>query len=406
MAELVLNTVLGGHGCSVTTTDDDNLAVLCSLDGSVHGRLCAVGELLKLEDTRGTVPENSLGLANGLLEELDGLLTAVETHPSVGDTLLVGGRRCFGVFVELVGGNVINGKNNLDVVLLGLLNKVLDGLAASLVEEGVSDLDVLESLLEGESHATTDDEAVHLAEQIVDELDLVRNLGTTEDGKEWSLRVLEGLGKVFELLLDEEARGLLGEVNTDHGAVSAVGGSESIVCSCKLVSLVVCLLFNAHTDEDVTESGETLPKLLDISLVGLDLLALGVLAASLLFGVESQVLEQHNAAVGGRVDGLLNLGTDTVAGEGDLLAQELLELSGDRLERVLWIGLAIRTAKVGHENNGLCAILGSILDGGESANNPLVVGDLASVKGDVEVDLTVVSELFCCLLDRTIVFDK
>lgn len=229
VAELVLDTVLGGNCGSVTTTDDDDLAALSSSDGVVKSGLGAVGELLKLKDTGGTVPQNGLGLVDGLLEELDRLLTAVKTLPAVRDTLLVSGLASVGVLVELVGGDEVNGEDNLDVVLLGLLNKVLDGLAASLVEERVADLHVLKSLLEGEGHTTTDDEAVDLAEEVVNELNLVRDLGTTEDGKEGTLGLLKSLGEVVELLLDEETRGLLGKVDTDHGAVGTVSGTKSIV---------------------------------------------------------------------------------------------------------------------------------------------------------------------------------
>lgn len=233
MAELVLNTVLLGDGGSVTTTDDDDLAVLLdSVDDGVEGGLGAVGELLELEDTGGTVPEDGLGLSDGLLVELDGLLTAVKSLPAVGDTVLVGGVASVGVLVELVGGDVVDGEDELDTLLLGLLDKVADSLGTGLIEEGVSDGDVLEGFLEGESHTTADDEGVDLVKEIVNELDLVGDLGTTEDGKEGALRLLKGLGEVLELLLDEETGGLLGEVDTDHGGVGTVSSAESVVCCC------------------------------------------------------------------------------------------------------------------------------------------------------------------------------
>ena len=231
MAELVLDTVLLGDGGGVTTSDDDDLAVLLdSVDDGVEGGLCAVGELLELEDTGGTVPEDGLGLGDGLLVELDGLLAAVKSLPAVGDTVLVGGVAGVGVLVELVGGDVVDGEDELDALGLGLLNEAADGLGTGLIEEGVSDGDTLEGLLEGEGHATADDQGVDLVKEVVDELDLVGDLGTTEDGEEGALRLLEGLGEVLELLLDEETGGLLGEVDTDHGGVSTVSSAESVVC--------------------------------------------------------------------------------------------------------------------------------------------------------------------------------
>jgi hypothetical protein len=147
------------------------------------------------------------------------------------------------------------------------------------------------------------------------------------------------------------------------------------------------------TDVNVTKSGQALAELVDLGLVGLDLLALRVLAAALLFGVEAQVLEENDTTVLGVVDGLLNLGADTVVGEGDLLADELLELSDNGLQRVLFGDLAIGTAKVGHEDNGLGAILDSVLDGRDGTGDTLVVGDvLVTIERDVEVDLYTVSK--------------
>lgn len=143
-------------------------------------------------------------------------------------------------------------------------------------------------------------------------------------------------------------------------------------------------------DVHVAERGQALAELLDGALVGLDLVTVGVLAAALLLGVEAQVLEEHDAAVGGAVDGLLRGLADAVVGEGDLLAvQELLELSRDGLEGVFGVGLAVGAAQVGHQDDSLGAILDGVLDGGEGADDALVVGDLGVgllVEGHVEVD--------------------
>jgi len=229
VAQLVLDSVLGSNSSGVTTTDDDNLALGRGLDSSIEGSLGAAGKVLKLENTGGAVPENRLGLVNGLLVQLDGLLAAVETHPPVGDTLRVGGLAGRGVGGELVGGDVIDGEDELDVVVLGLLDQLLDELGAGLVEERIADGDVVERLLKGEGHTAADDEGVDLVEEVVDELDLVRDLGAAEDGEEGPLGGLEGLGEVVELLLHEVAGCLLGELNAYHGGVGAVGGAEGVV---------------------------------------------------------------------------------------------------------------------------------------------------------------------------------
>lgn len=231
VAQLLLSTVLGSDGGSVTTTDDDDSAGLSSSDSSVESLLGSVGERLQLEDTGGAVPQDGLSSGNGLLVQLDTLLANIETHVAVGDTVGVGGIAGLSVGGELVGRDVVDGEDDLDVVLLGLLGDFADDLATGLVEEGVSDLDALKGLLEGESHGTGDDEAVDLGEQVVDQLNLVRDLGATKDGKEGTLRLLQSGSEVVKLLLDQEARGLLGKVDTDHGAVGTVSGTESVVCN-------------------------------------------------------------------------------------------------------------------------------------------------------------------------------
>lgn len=229
MGDLVLDLVLSGHGSGITTTDDDDGAGLGSLDSGIEGSLGSTGEGLELEDTGGTVPEDGLGLSDGLLVKLDTLRANIQTHVAVGDTGGVGSGTNGGIGGELIGGDVVNGEDDLDVVLLGLLDDLADNLAAGLVEETVADLDVLKGLLEGESHSTGDDEAVNLGQEVVDQLDLVRHLGTAEDGEEGAGRALKSLGEVLQLLLHEETGSLLGEVHADHGAVSAVCGTESIV---------------------------------------------------------------------------------------------------------------------------------------------------------------------------------
>jgi len=82
------------------------------------------------------------------------------------------------ILVELVGGDVVDGEDKLDVVLLCLLNEILDLLGALRVEQGGSDLssvprprhkfswtylDILQGLLEGEGHTTTNDQSVDLS---------------------------------------------------------------------------------------------------------------------------------------------------------------------------------------------------------------------------------------------------
>lgn len=147
-----------------------------------------------------------------------------------------------------------------------------------------------------------------------------------------------------------------------------------------------------HTDVDVTEGSQALAEFIDLSLVGLDLLALGILGAALLLGVETQVLKQNDLAIRGLVHSLLGLRANAVLGEDNALAEKLLELGDNRLQAVLGVDLAIRAAQMRHEHNGLGTVLNGILDGGEGTNNTLRVGNvLVLVERDVEVNLFQIS---------------
>ena len=229
VAELVLGAVLGRDGGGVTTTDDDDGAVLGGLDDSVQGVLGAAGEGLHLEDTAGAVPQDGLGLGDSLLVELNALLADVQAHVAVGDALGVGGLTGLSIGGELVGDDVVDGEDQLDVVLLGLLDDIADDLGAGLVEEAVADLDALQGLLEGEGHGARDDQAVDLGQQVVDQLDFVGDLGAAEDGQEGARGVLQRLGEVVEFLLHQEAGSLLRHLDADHRAVGAVGSAECVV---------------------------------------------------------------------------------------------------------------------------------------------------------------------------------
>lgn len=142
------------------------------------------------------------------------------------------------------------------------------------------------------------------------------------------------------------------------------------------------------TDKDIRKPGETLTELGNGLWRSLDLLSVGVLAASLLLGVEAQVLQENHLAVLGVVHNLLNLWSNAVWSEGDAAAEKLLELRNDRLERELVVDLAIRAAQVGHQDHSLGAVVDGILDGGNGTGDTLCVGDiLLGVEGNVEVDL-------------------
>ena len=104
--------------------------------------------------------------------------------------------------------------------------------------------------------------------------------------------------------------------------------------------------------------------------------------------MESQVLQQDNLSLLRIRDDLLDLGSDAVWRKGNLLAEELLEFWDDWCQRVLLVALSVWTAKVGHQDDGLGAVVEGVLDGWDGAGDALGVGDvLGGIEWDVEVDL-------------------
>lgn len=104
--------------------------------------------------------------------------------------------------------------------------------------------------------------------------------------------------------------------------------------------------------------------------------------------METQVLKKDDLAASGSIDSVLYSLANTVIGEGDALAKKLLEFGNNGLEAVFVLLLSIGTTQMAHQNDGLGAILNGILDGGESTDDTLVVGDvLFLVKRNIEVDL-------------------
>jgi len=130
------------------------------------------------------------------------------------------------------------------------------------------------------------------------------------------------------------------------------------------------------TDVDVTKSSQALPELFNLALVNLLLLALVVLVAALLLGVEAQVLQKDDLTVLGAVDSVLDRLADAVVCESYALAEQLLKLGNNRLETVLGVWLSVWATKMRHEDDSLCAIFNCVFDCGKSADDALVVGDV------------------------------
>mmetsp|Transcript_4296 Transcript_4296/g.10553 ORF Transcript_4296/g.10553 Transcript_4296/m.10553 type:complete len:294 (-) Transcript_4296:55-936(-) len=245
-----------------------------------------------------------------------------------------------------------------NIVLFGLLNNVMHDLGSTFIEERVADFDVVHSFLEGVRHTTTNDHHVYLVQEVHNQLDLIRNLGTTKNGKERTHRFVECLGKVGELLVHEQTSSTLRKIHTNHRTVSTVSSTKGIV----------------HID--VRQLGER-------SSEGNHLGRSSILA--LLGGMEAQVLQQHHLTRLESSTGGLHLRTDAVVQEAHILAfQKFTETVSYWLEGEFLRALAIGTTEMGGQHHTATTIQDGF-NRRESSHNTLITGNLSVLHRNIKV---------------------
>ena len=101
--------------------------------------------------------------------------------------------------------------------------------------------------------------------------------------------------------------------------------------------------------------------------------------------VEAGVLEAENVAVLHRRDRLGGRFADAVGGESDRPFDHVRHRRGDGLEGEGWVGLALRAAQMGHEDD-FAALVGDLEDRRRDALDAGEIGHPPVFDGDVEVD--------------------
>jgi hypothetical protein len=167
-------------------------------------------------DVAGYFERYGMKLARGLIDKFIATVHAPATITLAPTPLGVEYLTGLGIGREGGGGNEIDWQVDLDSAGFGFLHELDDDFGAFGVEEAVSDRHVFENLLEGVGHAAADDDFVSGFDEVADERDFVGDLGASEDGQEWSLRVVEHGGKGIEFLLHEEASDFR-EIDSDDG---------------------------------------------------------------------------------------------------------------------------------------------------------------------------------------------
>ena len=131
-----------------------------------------------------------------------------------------------GVFVAH---SVVHGNQELHALVLCLGHHILGQLNLVRLADGGAD-GIAQSVHKGVSHTAADDQGIDLFQQVVDNADLVGNLGAAQDGDEGTLRVGQGGAHDGNFLLDQVAADS-GEVIGHAGGrgMGSVGGAESVV---------------------------------------------------------------------------------------------------------------------------------------------------------------------------------
>mmetsp|Transcript_57454 Transcript_57454/g.136803 ORF Transcript_57454/g.136803 Transcript_57454/m.136803 type:complete len:431 (-) Transcript_57454:58-1350(-) len=362
VGHLVLRAVLLAGRRGVPAADDGDHSLASGLHHGVHQLLGAALKLRHLEDAHGAVPNDGLGLSHRLGVALNGGGAAVQAHEALRDAL----RQLHAFFdlailAELGGASEVHRQDDLHIQLLGLLKDLGHDFGALLVVQRGANGHAVLNLQEGVRHAAANDHLVHLVQHVHDQLDLVTDLCTTEDGQHGLGGVVQDLRESLELLAHEIAGALHVETLSNHGAVCTVCSSEGIVAV------------------DVRKFPDGCPECCYLLFVCFDLVALGINSLALLFHVESQVLQKDHAASRGVSARSLHLWPDAVSAESDWLAQLLLQDLGHWGQRVLRNDGAIGAAEVGSKDDGLGALLQHLLDGRQGPVNALCVGDLGGV---------------------------
>src|SRR5699024_7333994 len=220
-----------------------------------------------------------------------------------------------------------------------------------IVHQGLAHVIALGSQ-EGVGHTAAGDQGVHLLQQVLDDVQLVGNLGAAQNSHEGTLGSSQSLAHDGNFLLHQVAgNGRQVVSHAGGGGVGTVSGAESVVY------------------KDVSHGSQFLGQL------GIVLgLALHV----------ADILQEHHVAV---LEGCsLGLGVlaNHVGSHDDFLAQKLGNPLSHNLQAQLRLPLALGLAHVGAENN-LSALVYQVLDGGHSSHNTLVRGDFAILGGDIEV---------------------
>lgn len=340
----------GGNGVS-SSDDGDGSLLLGQVSQDVDKVESSGGELLELEDTHGSVHDDGLARRKGFLLLGGGFGTIVKTHPAIGD-LFCGDNLGIGIRGESISDDNVGRKKDSLAKLLGLGQDILGSLNVVVFNKGRTN-SVSLGLQECENHTSSDDDGVALVKKGLKDGDLGGDLGSTHDGGHWLLSVLDSSVEVFKFLGKKESRhGRLEELgHTLSRGVGTVGGTEGIV------------------NVKVEGSGKLLNERCFVLLF---------------FLVKTSVFKHDDISFLGGINDLLGFLPDAVLGKGDRFSKKLTHALGTGGKGELVLGTILRASQVRADSDD-GTLLRQVFDGGDGRADTGVVGDLLSVKRDVDI---------------------
>jgi len=349
-----------------TTGDRGGTIGSCFDDFVKHGKR-SLSKGWHFEDTLRTVPEDGLGSFDDFGVCSNGAWSNIETEPSLLDTLFVSFDFSLSVCCEVIGAEVVTWKMDLDALFLGFGHDVWDGLGTLLIPQRRADVGAVEDFVESEGHTSSNDHLVDDVDHVVDQLDLVGDLGTSHDDCKRPVWGFQNLGERIELLLKEEAGSSGLEIDSDHRGVSSVGSTESVV------------------DEDVSQVSELASEFFDFFRGSLDLFAVDF-SLAFFSEIESKVLEQEDLTFLAIFDHLNGLWTNRFWDKCDISSECFADSWDDWLEGEFLLHSTVWSTSVRHKDDRMGTLIEQVLDTWNGCGDSQWVSDLSVLHGDVEVD--------------------
>jgi len=336
---------------AVATTDDDRRPVLRLVGEEPRDLLGPMSERRDLEHAERPVPEDGPDIGQRCLDGRPRLLSEVDDVPGGGELLRADGL-VFRPAGDLLGDHDVGRQDDRHA---GLLRRGEE--PSGVVDAVVLGQALADRLALGEKervrHAAAQDQDVDLRQEVVDDADLVRDLGPAQDRRERPPRILEETAEHLDLTFHEEpgvGRQDLGDA--DRGCVCAMGCPERVV------------------DVDVGVGGELRGE---------------CRVVLLLRGMEAEVLQEDRLARAHSLHGILGAGAKRVTGDGHIATKELRQALADGPQPQAVLDLPIRASEMTGEDD-LGAVGEEARDRRQGGPDPGVVGDLAVGQRNVEVD--------------------